>query len=671
MELVSPMSAEFGRVERLLQIQLNAPQLQVRECFDLTSAQVDASFNQSVNTIQPPNVVTAFILASQTTQSPADIAAKGLRVDPIRGLTLSLGSFEVDRSAESVDVLAVQIALGQTQNHQPAAFVKDADVAYLGSAPTHADLRPGYHSLSVSGTNQYTVFSPAQVNSQYLLKVPGGANLAESTELDNICDVCGEKEATVFCLNCCAKLCAECDERTHSVNPVLQRHERLPLAEARALMEFCPFHPKSRVEYYCPVCKIPVCINCKMTGSHSKGPEATHVLIPIKDAYAQALEATEQEDPVLTFRKAEIAKKIAAADKLADDVVSNEEAVETEIKKIAEEAIEQARRLAGEKALIIRSVKTELLRKQGEVDALERSLTAHRKKSGPQAFLRAVDRHASIVSTLNTTVDLPLDLTVHSDLTVYGNLTVGGLRDAELSQGSRGLAALLASGDGAIDDSGFHETPTTPIRRRGESGLAITSLALVARKKERRSKGVELAFQPFQRSKIITDPQQALVLYRCFPFKAQPQPHLLFSTNRDGRSIAKMHAQIDDIGITAILIQVGERVFGGFAASKWNSDGVPFGEEGCSFLFNITQDAIIPYKPDAKDGCQLIGTPESISFGKQDLVVAGDFDDCSSVLEGSYGVGFIEDSTEAKTFLAGVEKFAVDQLEVWGFYTID
>jgi hypothetical protein len=34
------------------------------------------------------------------------------------------------------------------------------------------------------------------------------------------------------------------------------------------------------------------------------------------------------------------------------------------------------------------------------------------------------------------------------------------------------------------------------------------------------------------------------------------------------------------------------------------------------------------------------------------------------VLENSYGVGFNEDSTEAKTFLAGEEKFAADQVEV-------
>jgi hypothetical protein len=394
--------------------------------------------------------------------------------------------------------------------------------------------------------------------------------------------------------------------------------------------------------------------------------------VPISDAYAQALEATEGEDPILARRKAIIAEKLAASDKLLDEVLANETSVENEIRKIAEDAIEQARKLASDKALVIRSAQTELNRKLGEVEGLERSLLAHRKSSGPQAFLRAVDRQTAIVGTLQDTADLPPDLSVHPDLTVYGNLTVGGLRDAELSESSRGLAALIGPGDDAIDGTGssFQESPTTPIRKRGESGLAITSLALVAQRKARRNRGIELTFQPFQRSKILSA-DDALMLYRSFPFKAQPQPHLLFSTVRDGRSIEKMHGLIDGIGITILLVQVGESRFGGFAASKWNSDGEPFGQDGCSYLFSINKDAVIPFKVGTPDVYQLVGTPESIAFGKTDLVLAGNFDECSSEIEGSYGVGFPEGSEEAKTFLAGAEKFAAEQVEVWGFYTVD
>jgi hypothetical protein len=365
-----------------------------------------------------------------------------------------------------------------------------------------------------------------------------------------------------------------------------------------------------------------------------------------------------------------IAEKLAASEKLLDEVLANEVAVEKEIQKIAEEAVEQARKLASDKALVIRSAQTELNRKLSEVEALERSLLAHRKSSGPQAFLQAVNRQGPLVGALQDPVDLPPDLTVRSDLTVYGNLTVGALRDAEVAENSRALAGLVAPG--AIDDTGsnFEESPTTPIRKRGESGLAITSLALVAQRKARRNKGVELPFQPFQRSKIL-GVEEGLTLYRSLPFKAQPQPHLLFSTVREGRSIEAMHGKIDGIGITVILVQVGDSRFGGFAAGRWSSDGVLSGQDGCSFLFSINKDAVIPYKVGTTDAYQLFGAPDSISFGKTDLVIGGNFDECASEIEGSYGVGFPEGSEEAKTFLAGADTFAAEQLEVWGFYTVD
>jgi hypothetical protein len=271
---------------------------------------------------------------------------------------------------------------------------------------------------------------------------------------------------------------------------------------------------------------------------------------------------------------------------------------------------------------------------------------------------------------MENTSDLPLELTVHGDLTVYGNLTVGGLRDAELSFGSSRLAALVLSEEN-IDNSNFSDSPSTPIRRKNEGGIPITSLALVAQKKERRSRGVELLFKPFHRSKILSSPEEGLMLYRCFPFKSQPHPHLLYSSVRDGPSIQKAHELIDGLGITAVLVQVGENRFGGFAASKWNSAGQPFGDEGCSFLFSLTHDAVIPYKGPGPERCQLFASPDVISFGHVDLVLQGDLSESSSVLENSYGVGWPEGGVEARTFLAGAEKFSPEQVEVWGFYTVD
>jgi hypothetical protein len=169
----------------------------------------------------------------------------------------------------------------------------------------------------------------------------------------------------------------------------------------------------------------------------------------------------------------------------------------------------------------------------------------------------------------------------------------------------------------------------------------------------------------------VPDAEEAVVLYNCFPFKAQPLTHLLFSSNRDGRSIEKMHELIDGIGITTVLLQAGDFKFGGFAASKWNSDGKPFSENGNSFLFSLTSDAMIPYRPQNPERCQLFATPNSLAFGRKDLVLERDFDQCSSVLGNSYGAGWPEGSKEVRTFLAGADTFAADLVEVWGFFTIE
>jgi hypothetical protein len=132
-----------------------------------------------------------------------------------------------------------------------------------------------------------------------------------------------------------------------------------------------------------------------------------------------------------------------------------------------------------------------------------------------------------------------------------------------------------------------------------------------------------------------------------------------------------MHELIDGLGITTVLVQTGDFRFGGFAASKWNSNGEPFGESGNSFLFSLKYDAMIPYKIQNPDHCQLFAAPDCLAFGRKDLVLEQDFDQCSSVLENSYGIGWPEGSKEVHTFLAGADTFAADYVEVWGFFTLE
>jgi hypothetical protein len=266
---------------------------------------------------------------------------------------------------------------------------------------------------------------------------------------------------------------------------------------------------------------------------------------------------------------------------------------------------------------------------------------------------------------------LPSDLTVRGDLTVYGDLTVGTVG----AEPALVLPVTDNSQEFCVDLQPSEQVNETqsPVDCKSLSGVDITSIAFVAQRRERRNRdsGIELTVEPFQGSKIVTDAKEAKTLYLALPFRVQPLTHLLFSSSRDGRSLQKMHELIDGIGITVVLVQCGEFRFGGFAASKWNCDGVPFGDPSGSFLFSLSQDAMISYQNHNDEPCVLCATNDTLTFGRYDLALSGDFDRCSSELENNYGVGWARGSTEAQTFLAGQANFRADHVEVWGFFTIE
>ncbi|EAY18639.1 B-box zinc finger family protein [Trichomonas vaginalis G3] len=754
---LAPHTEDYNYIEYELQLQLNAPKLRISDCYVLKNPHVEASYINYFKTLTPQNVVDVFVPLTSIDQTISDIAAKGIIVNPQTGFRFKVGTFDIDREQEMIEVIRITVALGNTLNFQSASSdLKNYEFAQ--DQPTSGVLRAGYHSLCVSDKSEYVVFNSAQIKTCEYIRFPGGASLEQLKEEGDICDQCGVAPATIWCENDNAKFCDKCDAEAHQSH-IAARHRRMTLAEARALMEYCPFHKDTRVEYYCTECQMPVCIQCKMVGSHSKGQAASHPLIPIKQAYAEAIEAASKEDPIFARRRQEIAQKSEAADAKLEAIMQNERDVEQEIMRLANAAIERAKQLSSEKALIVRSVKTELQRKTKELDVLAKFIGVQKKYAGPLAFLSAFDRHSMAVANLQGTEDLPEDLTVEADLCVYGKLdvcpttnkptrnvreSISQLRENQLDVAPR--AAPIARRESSPSDmqqtrrrssaskqqissaekqkkveseednnqeeEGYDEEETgnsLPPRKNFDSTASISSafdspkkhhdtppptsaplpqrqqivpmrppveppsLVEMARKKEakNKSRGIELTFQPFEESKILTIQSQSTALYLCFPFRNVPQTHLLFSTERDGRDIAKMHQLIDNIGITCLLIKKGDFIFGGFAAAKWNSDGKPFGNGSNSFLFSVSLDAYIPYRPRVADSCCLYATKDTLTFGKWDLILDDNFDTCSAVIENSYGVGFDRGSTEAQTFLAGEPNFRADIVEVWGFFTID
>jgi hypothetical protein len=687
--IVPAVTEAFGQIEQQLKIQLRAPRLQVRECFDISSRSETEQFETFCESLSFPNTVTVFLSTARLQQSVADIHSRGFRIDPKIGFRFSVGSLEINRGLTVIEVVELNIALGNSLNYQPPTAAVDCE--FLRESPSVSSLRSGYHSLCVSSSPEYVIFNPAQVKSVHLVRFAGGKNLSDF-DSDNLCDICFKKRATIWCVNDSAKLCATCDLESHRSARIFEQHTKIKLPADRAYIEFCPMHPGVLVEYYCPECRSPVCVNCRMNGTHARGEAAGHELISIKSAYERALDDTARGIPTIRRQREIVAEGIEENDAGLSEIIDSANQVSAQIRALAEAALKKVNDIAGEKALILRSARIDLLRRQAELDGLTTLFATAREKSGPLGFLRTQERQLVAGRIIEATGKLPKQ-PPSTALQLTGNLVVTEVDGPRTPPRARsrspglltpGAVGSLDSPDriplspGCLSGTEVQQSPElmstllgASSRRDEESGISIISMERLAKRKEERylARGLEINRTPFHESGILT-PEQASVLYFCFPFRTQPQTHLLFSTARDGRSIRECHRRVDHVGINVVIIKAESSIFGGFAAAKWRSDGRPFGNGKNSFLFNLTRDHLIPYRPWAEDACHLLATEDTLTFGRRDLVLAGDFDQCSSTLENSYGVGFEPDSEDAQTFLAGINRFTAQIVEIWGFFVV-
>jgi hypothetical protein len=101
-----------------------------------------------------------------------------------------------------------------------------------------------------------------------------------------------------------------------------------------------------------------------MTGSHSTSA-ASHALVMVRQAYQKVLAAPSRDDSIVVGRLRVIDKRIRSFDKWLDGVFAIAQKGEDKITKI-----ERAKVITCERALILMSVKTELVRKRDETKRL-------------------------------------------------------------------------------------------------------------------------------------------------------------------------------------------------------------------------------------------------------------------------------------------------------------
>ncbi len=296
-------------------------------------------------------------------------------------------------------------------------------------------------------------------------------------EVERQCEMQGDNcqgKADLYCTNCQVYLCDICDQEMHSVNKLLQRHVREPIhCEASASynvqnkkMEIiqrrlgnnfqhnsrCPDHPSRTLDYFDPILSKPICVQCKMLGSHSVGEAATHKLITIQEAYQRAVEESKKVDPILGKRKSAIGENLSVLRDQARLIKKNANEVEQKIYAEMRKALQHNKKLAQKKLNVLQSSELEMVRQLRHIEWIESFVDKDREKQAPVPFLNAWNRHVEVQQKLYTFKFVPpctLD-EVKPDICMGGEIYISC---GEVKRHPRETQALpLSPQNVAVDD---------------------------------------------------------------------------------------------------------------------------------------------------------------------------------------------------------------------------
>lgn len=415
-------------------------------------------------------------------------------------------------------------------------------------------LPPGYHSYRIATADQteqthdqrysheYILHDALQILPQYLVRFSFSAVEVKKSQA---CALCETSPATLVCKSCDAELCAKCDTEVHSANKLVGRHKRTakrdiagrrtaadtprrrssaPQAEGDAddpshlstvadaatndelntiiskhledsmgdFQATCSVHGDKKIEFFCPVCSIPVCINCKMVGDHSIGDKGSHRLLSISDAYERSLRESFKCDPLVESRKTVIENKLAQIAGLKRDVQANRDQVEASIKMQYEQTRKQLEEEAQKKMQVLNGEAMELERQVHHIDWLEDCLDEQRSTCSVIDFLSSWIHHKVLRAEQR---DFPAAYhsssrsgeLVKADLQVVGQLHVVAGDDFERSR-SFTVAETTESRRQSLQSG-----PTSP---RGSLGTLSPSMQSIRRASDNEIRRKLLSVRP-------------------------------------------------------------------------------------------------------------------------------------------------------------------------------
>lgn len=239
----------------------------------------------------------------------------------------------IDEEATNHTLLYCQIAVGvplfaskeYAQNCKTPkgydSFIVSRRGASIKDAIAEAKKSKDYRSYS------YVIPDPSRVLVLAEVRFTYDKKMEDRQRNSNLCESCGKKQSTLFCLAEKAAFCGDCDRVFHA-NAFTQRHERHYFDKVgKKMFLSCKDHVSDVVDYFCLDCCTPLCTKCSILGSHSPDtPNSRHKLLTYIDACNLLQKKAREESLSLHTGKTraeeslrEIEKEIEAFDRSVEE----------------------------------------------------------------------------------------------------------------------------------------------------------------------------------------------------------------------------------------------------------------------------------------------------------------------------------------------------------------
>ena len=334
---ISPTSREWSLVEYNLKLCIGSTTPVLKEMWSISSPHLISNFEKNSNGML---VLDSWIDVSRLSEDNRieEISSRGFNIPP-SGLVFSVGSLKTETPLafnRTYEFMLAKISIGKSYTVNLDS-IENSKI----SAPKGYDSIYLYNNSPNAYNHNYLFNESSQILPSFLVHFELDPNLEEGVNVQ-LCDICQESKASLYCSSDNAVLCVDCDEEHHTRgNKLMQRHKRVNISEKPKRFGNCSFHIESNVEFYCSTCMQAICVNCKMVGSHSTPETSAHVFERIGDAYQRALAEASEPDPLLEQKKSQLKSFLNQLDDRINEIKHNAEQVEAKIYKVLQEALSQ------------------------------------------------------------------------------------------------------------------------------------------------------------------------------------------------------------------------------------------------------------------------------------------------------------------------------------------